>query len=311
MSALISTMPAALLQAGRFFDHMESLEKRSLDYTPENLSYWIKAGSAAMVRQSVAHGVDVNVVGPHGETALVEALGEGRTDLVQPLVEAGADVNYAVGGAGHPAPLHFALCDRPIRNPGHVDESAAIVGLLLSHGARVHEPFSVGMTALQQAAGCGNTATLAALLAAGADVSDGDGPGPLFGFGTPLHYAARSHRPENVAFLLDHMAKINARTAKGATPLCWAVAAADVEAVRLLVDRGADVNLAVDGDVTPVFMAHEMRRLDAQRSIQGKEMEALLESHGAFLSPITLAKYHLLTAMGIAAFLMDSGHSTY
>jgi ankyrin repeat protein len=264
-----------------------------------------------MVRQSVAQGVDVNVVGPHGETALLEAIGEGRADIVQALVEAGADVNYVQSAVGHPAPLRSALCARPIRNPGDVDESAAIVGLLLTHGARVHDSASLGITALQQAAGCGNTATLAALLAAGADVSDGDSPGPLFGFGTPLHYAARANRPENVAFLLDHKANINARTAKGATPLCWAVAAADVEAVRLLLNRGADVNLAVDGDVTPVFMAHEMGGMDVQRSTQGKEMEALLKSHGAFLNPITVAKYKLLTAIGATAFLMDSGKSTY
>jgi ankyrin repeat protein len=126
-----------------------------------------------------------------------------------------------------------------------------------------------------------------------------------------LHYAARSHRPENVAFLLDHKANINARTAKGATPLCWAVAAADVEAVRLLLNRGANVNLAVDGDVTPVFMAHEMAGMDVERNTQGKEMQDMLESHGAFLNPITVAKYKLLTAIGVAALLMDSGKSTY
>ena len=78
-----------------------------------------------------------------------------------------------------------------------------------------------------------------------------------------------------------------------------------------MLNAGADVNLAVDGDMTPVFMAHEMGGMDVQRRIQGKEMEALLESHGAFLNPITVAKYRLITAIGIAAFLMDSGKSTY
>ena len=221
--------PAILLHGKRFFDHMDALVERSHEYTPANLSFWIKGRSAHMVRESIAHGVDVNVVGPRGETALFQAISEGRADLVQPLVEAGADVNHVVGGAGNAPVISYALCARPIHNPGDVDESTAMVRLLLAHGVRAHELDVGGMTAIQRAAGCANPATLEALLGAGAEVSEGESSGRYFGFGTPLHYAARSHRPENVTYLLDHKADIDARTAKGATPLCWAVTAGDVE----------------------------------------------------------------------------------
>lgn len=299
---------AAILPQGKpFFDRMDDLGTRSREYTPESLIFWIKGRSARMVRESIAHGVDVNVVVSRDKTALFHAIKEGRTDLVQPLVEAGADVNRVVGGA----PLiSYALCARPIHGPGDVDESTAMVRLLLAHGVRVHELDVGGMTAIQRAAGCANPSTLEALLGAGAEVSEGEYSGRFSGFGTPLHYAARSGRPKNVAYLLDNKAHIDARTFKGATPLCWAVAAGDVETVKLPLDRGANVNLAVDGDVTPVYLAHELLGQDGRPDPRRKQLQALLESHGAFLNPITVAKYQLIGAVGAALFMMDAGKGT-
>jgi hypothetical protein len=79
----------------------------------------------------------------------------------------------------------------------------------------------------------------------------------------------------------------------------------------VLLDAGADVSLAVDGDVTPVFMAHYLRGTDGKPDPRGKEIEAMLDAHGAFLNPITVAKYYLLGMIMAGAFMIDPGHSTF
>jgi ankyrin repeat protein len=316
--------PAPPGPAHRFFERMGKLSSQSRDFTPEGLSYWIAAGSADRVRETLAHGVDVNAPLVHGESALSQALGTGRLDVVQVLVQAGANVNHRLpgdvnsrepGGNGRPM-LSLAVCARPKADSGRSDESAALASLLLTHGARVQATEIAGESALHLAARCGNTATLAALVAAGADVNAKRSPtnglpfassGDQWAYATPLHYAARSQHPENAAFLLDHGARINARTANGATPLWWAVAAADLKLVSLLLDRGADFNLAANDDLTPVVVAHELvapgeRGQDAR----AKQIEALLVSRGAVLNPITLAKHQLLAAIIVA--LMATSH---
>jgi len=154
---------------------------------------------------------------------------------------------------------------------------------------------------------CAHPTTLEALLAAGADV-DAHTVAPPNGlaYPTPLHYAAKSHRPENVICLLDHHAEVNARSS-GATPLFRAVEAADPAVVKVLLDRGADVHLAAHldrvGDVTPIVLAHELpNRNGTGRDPKGQEIEDLLKSRGAFLNPITIAEHKLIAAMlGFAA----------
>src|SRR5271168_933903 len=94
-----------------------------------------------MLRRSLAHGVDVNVAATNGPSILAQAIATSRLDIVQPIVEAGANVN-APGSSSRSAvpsdPLIFlAVCHKP--GPGNVDDSAAIVSLLVAHGARVTE----------------------------------------------------------------------------------------------------------------------------------------------------------------------------
>ena len=164
-----------------------------------------------------------------------------------------------------------------------------------------------GVTALHLAAQCAHTATLEALLAAGADVNAHNvAPSNGLAYPTPLHFAAKSHRPENVTCLLDHHAQINALASDGSTPLWWAVQAADPAVVKVLLDRGADVHLAAHldmfGDVTPIVLAHELPdRNGTGRDPHGQEIEDSLRSRGAFLNPITVAKHKLIAALLLSA----------
>ena len=105
-------------------------------------------------------------------------------------------------------------------------------------------------TPLHSAAGTGDTATLTALLAAGADPNARDSMGAY----TPLHYAAAfpSHRIDEdverhlfafaVPALLAAGADPNACDSAGFTPLHHAAIHSKPAAVTLLLAAGADPN---------------------------------------------------------------------
>ena len=62
-------------------------------HLPE-LVYWASLGEAAEVANSLANGVDVNQTDDEGYSALQAAAENGYLDVVQLLVEKGADVAY-------------------------------------------------------------------------------------------------------------------------------------------------------------------------------------------------------------------------
>ena len=72
---------------------------------------------------------------------------------------------------------------------------------------------------------------------------------------TPLIFASRYGRNDEVRFLLDRGADVNARSKTGGTPLREAVNKMDIMTIRLLLDAGADVDVRdVDGE-SAVFYA--------------------------------------------------------
>ena len=70
---------------------------------------------------------------------------------------------------------------------------------------------------------------------------------------TPLMAAALYGDSASVRALLDAGADVNARNEAGVTALMWAVT--DVEKTRLLIERGADVNARSSDDRTPLLIA--------------------------------------------------------
>jgi ankyrin repeat protein len=274
------------------FQQKATLALRYREFTPENLSYWIAAGNADMVRRSLAHGVDVNAAATNGPSILAQAIATSRLDIVQPIVEAGADVN-APGSSSRPAvrsdPLIFvAACHRP--GPGNADDSAAIVSLLAAHGARLTEHSFAGLTTLQAAARCANRATVAALLSAGVEIDARKAPmlmangqpttGDPWGGATAMHFAVESGDAETIKTLLDHKANVNAQMTDGRTPLLMAVSKGDRKIVSLLLGRGADVNLGTTDDVTPLQVA---------RLMHAEDLESTLSAEGAHPSPPPVA----------------------
>lgn len=153
--------------------------------------------------------------------ALQAASYSGHCEIVQQLLDAGADVNAKWG---YRTALYAAS------EEGH----EKVVRLLLDHGADVNARDRYG-GALHIASGKGHEEVVRLLLDHGADVN---APG---GYGSALYAASASGRKEVVRLLLDYGADVNSRGRYG-NAISIASAKGDKEIVRLLQDRGADVN---------------------------------------------------------------------
>ena len=163
------------------------------------------------------------------DAPVAEAAMRGDAAEVRALIEAGADVNGALGD-GMTA-LHWSA-ERGERD---------ITALLLSAGGHVESTTRLGgYRPLHLAAKGGHTSVIRALLEAGAI----PGPGTTTGAVTPLHLAAASGSASSVAVLIEHGADVDQReTVWGQTALMFAAAEGRVQALRALLKGGADPDL--------------------------------------------------------------------
>jgi ankyrin repeat protein len=221
------------------------------------------SGNAAAVKQMIAAGADVNAEEPaKGQTALMWAAAEGHADVVQVLIEHGANVKSA-SKSGF-TPLLFAAVKN---DPKSVEN-------LLAAGADVNTALPDGTKALSVA--ISNKSSLAAgvLVDHGADPNVADRTGI-----TPLHTAAQQGSLDLVNKLLAKGANPNAKTVKSAaggrggpgggggggggrggpggeqTPLMMAAKANKEEVMKALIAHGADPKLKAQDGTTLLMSA--------------------------------------------------------
>jgi ankyrin repeat protein len=183
-----------------------------------------------------------------GESAFVNAAGNGWAHVVQFLLSAGTDPNHRDRLGWLP------LCKAA--EAGHEE----VLEILLAHGADVNGRNSDGKTALSCAATEGHLAIARTLLEHHADMTlehrennTEMGPGP-----TPLHAAARGFDPRMVELLLSNGANVNIPNYDGESPLFEAVEHGRLEATQILVAHGANVNLPnKSAGATPLFFASQ------------------------------------------------------
>jgi len=196
-----------------------------------------RRGDRKAVERQLALGVNVNSHHFYTrETALIEAASHGHTEIVELLIERGADVNMK--GEAWYGPLHVASAG------GYVDT----VQLLLEHGADVNlfhhdKP-------LHYAAKHGHIEVAEMLLAHGAHL-DAKGMDEQ----TPLGTAVSNGQVEMVKYLLSKGADVNARANYGCTPLFTCYLNDDVVNGQLLLQQGADPTLACNGRTIPLSFA--------------------------------------------------------
>jgi uncharacterized protein len=243
-----------------------------------------RAGNAKAVKALLVHGARANSKeAAHDQTALMWAASQKHPEVVQVLIEAGADIharskvypqtvvgeqtqragreelNYTVLRGGSTPLLFTARVGDP--------ESAR---LLLNAGADPNEALPDGTSALVVAAHSGRGDVGAVLLEKGADPN-------AFGTGyTALHAAVLKSDRELVKALLAHGANPNIRMTKGtplrrdttdfnlpatligSTPYLLAARFLEPDIMRALAAGGADIQATLPNGATPLMIAAGM-----------------------------------------------------
>ena len=194
-------------------------------YTPLHIA--VTEGNKEMV-EKLFNVTDINLDMETAwrETPLAKASALGFTEIMEELVDAGADVNNQdVLGC---TPLHNACYF------GHLDS----VELLVKQGGTdVALETNRGETPLNYAASWGYTDIMEILVDAGADINQKNSDGE-----TPLHAACKAGHFSAANILVTRGANLKTKTRGGDTPLLAAIASGDIKIIEMLIKAGADVN---------------------------------------------------------------------
>ena len=223
-----------------------------------NMQKAILSGNAAKVQDYLKEGFYVESILPNKSTPLITATAEGKKEIVQILLAAGANPNLKIGGG------RFALISAA--QYGYTD----IADMLIKAGANVNLGRDDDVTPLMVAAGNGKVSVTDLLLKSGANVNAGDDVRK-----TALIFAAFMGYPEVVELLVNSGADVNATDKSGWTALMFAIGSTNrnsnatpsntVRSATILLDRGTDISTSVVGftsnktqiqtHVKPVFYA--------------------------------------------------------
>ena len=175
----------------------------------------------------IVNGANINSKASDGVTALHAAAAAGELEVVQYLVENGADLDSTAGEYSWTT-LHFAA------HGGHL----AVVQYLIENQTKINCKDSDGYTALHKAASTGELQVVQYLVENGADL---DSTACELRW-TALHEAAYGGHLAVVQYLIENGTKINSKTSDGGTALHAAAVAGELQVVQYLVENGADLD---------------------------------------------------------------------
>ncbi|SPQ26473.1 155b9fce-3d70-4eae-8d87-6b345046ed02 [Thermothielavioides terrestris] len=226
---------------------IEALLRRGMKLnTPLNnkwgsaLATVVAHGSLEIVQFLVEKGADVNMplhTGDYGSALAAAASYSGDIKTIEFLLEKGADVNMPLPTGDYGSALAAAACSA----------GTDVVRFLVEKGADVNMPLQIGNYGSALAAAVcngifGEIKTVEFLVEKGADINM---PLPIGYFGSALAAAACSGYTEVVRFLVEKGADVNMPLQTGRYGSALAAAACEgyPKVVGLLLEKGADVNM--------------------------------------------------------------------
>ena len=258
---------------------------------PEGLWLAASRGDEADVRLHLDSGVPVDAKNDTGMTALCCAALGGHSDVLQILIDRGADITTITK-----VPNNFGLFGGTIMHviTSRFEEDerfGRVVQLCCNAGADINArdgPDGKGWTALHHAVRRWKdwdikqiAPQLQMLVDHGANVNAKDRVGA-----TPLHYALAQWdlNRAGISFLLGHGAQTNAMDLQGCTPLhlvalCRTL---DPDVMQQLLDHGADINACDNKGLTPLDHAiresesHNIEILTRLGAVEGRRPGAHL-----------------------------------
>ncbi|KAL7953358.1 hypothetical protein V8C34DRAFT_321248 [Trichoderma compactum] len=266
-------------------------------------------------------GANPNATGEEYGTALTAAAFDGIMEMVQLLLDAGADINDANGWALQTAAAegHYEIVQELINRGAEVNactqnanfaagtalqgacesSKSDIVSLLLEKSANPNLGLGTDSPPILAACQRGEAHILEMLVNAKADVDVFGG----YDSSTPLINAAAYLPKESLQVLLNAGADINLPDNDGDTALIVAAARGDVEAVTFLLDNGADIMHSSKRDMNALqtaFAATQQSGDEEQDGFVGSSNEQW-QCLGVLVNRVTV----LLDALKTAA---DSGN---
>jgi ankyrin repeat protein len=195
------------------------------------------SGGKALVELLLAHHADLEVTSPSGNTPLMVAASDGKSDTVAALLDAGANGN-ATGDHGASV-LHWAVGGR----------SPEVMKLLLARKPRTDVVMDSDLTPLQVALILGQGQLVEPLLGAGADPNRVMDPWQKPGLpGAYVEVPSRNTRVISAAIWQQVEGPISPDSWLGNwTPLEYALAVKNRALAEALLKGGANPNLAVHG----------------------------------------------------------------
>ena len=215
-----SAMLSHLLEHG-YVDELHKVD--SWGYTP--LSWACDYGEISLVDRMLKAGADVNHPAENvGPSALWAAARSAHADIVEYLLEYGAEVNWRNEDWG--APLYTAAST----------SSTEVLRILLQHGADVNLKGGLHTRPLNIAAYSGYTETVQLLLEHGIEVN----PDDEYRYGSALGAAARTGNAEIVRLLLQKGWNANQKMKTYNCPLIAAATYGHAEVVQVLLEHGTE-----------------------------------------------------------------------
>jgi ankyrin repeat protein len=239
------------------------------DSSPSHLLFALKKDKFYIAQILLKAPVDVNATDRAGRTALMIAAYKGQHQIVNILLESGADPNNRKNDGGNV--LHYLAADKDCK------WGPIIVDVLLKTSVEVDARDERGRTPLHWAVATGKTYLCEKFLALPkerrADVQASD-----LRRKTGLHLAASRGHDDVIDVLLDHGADVNASADGSWKPIHLACDTGHKSTTHKLILAGAELNAKLLTGMTPLNIAARAGHLEIiEFLLQQEHLEPLAQ----------------------------------
>jgi ankyrin repeat protein len=239
------------------------------DSSPSHLLFALKKDKFDIAQILLKAPVDVNATDRAGRTALMIAACKGQHQIVNILLESGADPNKRKNDGGNV--LHYLAADKDCK------WGPIIVDVLLKTGVEVDARDERGRTPLHWAVATGKTYLCEKFLALPkerrADVQASD-----LRRKTGLHLAASRGHDDVIDVLLDHGADVNVSADGSWKPIHLACDTGHKSTTLKLILAGAELNAKLLTGMTPLHIAARAGHLEIiEFLLQQEHLEPLAQ----------------------------------